>query len=98
MGGGTSIPKSGDSVYTKLFCLTTSIDECLGMMVVGLEYQCFCIRGHDYIGVTDCPVADVNCSMSKPKGDCFGSLKVLFCKVGIECPDKPYLVCCTKEL
>jgi len=100
-GGRVSTPGSGDTAYTKVVCLTCGFGEFLGKMVIGLEYQCFCISGQDYCGLggqDGCPEADANCGMYKPTGECFNSCKILCCKMGLECPDKPYLVCNGKQV
>mmetsp|Transcript_134367 Transcript_134367/g.268180 ORF Transcript_134367/g.268180 Transcript_134367/m.268180 type:complete len:156 (-) Transcript_134367:165-632(-) len=104
IGGGVaraSTPASSDSAYTKVVCLVCGIGEPLGKIVIGGEHKCFCINGQEFCGLggTDgCPEADAGCDMYKPTGECFGSFKILCLKMGIECPDKPYLVCCGKEL
>lgn len=95
-GGAISKPDGSDSLLTKVVCLSCGIGEPLGNWVIGNAYQCFCIKGQEYCGLgggDGCPAADAGCDMFKPHGDCSASCKILFCKFGIDCPERPWLVC-----
>jgi len=94
--GAPSKPGGSDSLYTKVICLSCGIGEPLGAWVIGCGHQCFCIKGQSFCGLgggDGCPAADAGCDMYKPTQDCSASLKILFCKAGIDCPEKPWMIC-----
>eukprot|EP00435_Cladocopium_sp_Y103_P047885 s74_g14.t1 len=98
---GQAHPTSGDSMYSKLFCVTASIGDVAGEVMVGEETKFCCIQSQVFCGFdggSKCPQANGGCFMFKPELVCEGSAKLFCIKVGFLLPKAPLIVCCQKEV
>ena len=99
--GQASHPVSGDTMFSKLLCVTASIGDFAGEVMIGEETKFCCIQSQAFCGFdggSKCPQANGGCFMFKPEVVCEGSAKVLCCKVGFLLPKAPLIVCCQKEV
>ncbi|CAJ1392791.1 unnamed protein product [Effrenium voratum] len=99
--GDGAMPATGDSIYSKLCCVTASIGDLAGQVMIGEETKFFCIESQAFCGFGGnggCPQANGGCQMFKPEMACQGAAKCLCIKFGFQLPEKPWIVCCGKRL
>merc|ERR1712217_713305 len=106
-GGGACMPGSGDTVYTKLVCISCGLasGDALNNNCIGEQNSCFCCQQVANLGFGGgscpdgcCPEWGCAGGFRKPDGDASLSFKFTALKVGIEIPSKPLLVVCGKQI
>eukprot|EP00438_Fugacium_kawagutii_P021832 Skav225964 [mRNA] locus=scaffold509:193709:207612:- [translate_table: standard] len=67
---GQACPASGDSMFSKLCCVTASLGDVAGEVMVGEETKFCCIQSQVFCGFdggSKCPQANGGCFMFKPE-------------------------------
>ncbi|CAE7217859.1 unnamed protein product [Symbiodinium sp. KB8] len=98
--GEGSAPVHRDSMFSQLFCVTFSIGDLAGQVMIGEETTFCCISSKAFCGFggpSSCPAANCSCEMFKPELLCSGSGKVFCAKFGFLLPEKS-VVCCGNTL